>query len=60
MKYYIGYFDKPWDKSEFTVICGYPSKHAAIFILEQYRKEGPAGVYEMLSAAEAMDINLVF
>lgn len=60
MKYYIGCFNKPWDKSEFTVICGCPNKQAAIFILEQYRKEGPADIYEMLTAAEAMDKKLVF
>ncbi len=37
MKYYVGYFNKSWDKSEFTVICGCPDRDNACFILEQYQ-----------------------
>lgn len=34
MKYYIGYYNKPWDKSEFTVIAGSPDPFVALFILD--------------------------
>lgn len=37
MKYYVGYFNKPWDKNEFTVICGCPNRASACFILDQYQ-----------------------
>lgn len=61
MKYYVGYFNKPWDTSEFTVICGCPSQFAAIFILEQYKEHSEFSInYQMLTAAELMDIKLVF
>ena len=61
MKYYIGYYNKPWDKSEFTVICGCPDRAAALFLLRQYREKAndPDG-YVMLTAAEIMDKTLVF
>lgn len=61
MKYYVGYFNKPWDKSEFTVICACPRKAAACFILDQYQNHpNSTGDYEMISAADAMDLKLIF
>ena len=59
MKYYVGYFNKPWDKTEFTVICACPQKAAALFIVNQYRNYG-TGNYELLTAAETMDLKLIF
>ena len=41
MKYYIGYYNKPWDKSEFTVIAGSPDPFVALFILDSYREKCP-------------------
>lgn len=63
MKYYIGYFNKPWDKSEFTVIAGSPDPFAALFILDCYREKAPASMkdtYELLAAADAMNLKLIF
>lgn len=61
MKYYVGYFNKPWDKSEFTVICGCPDRAAACFILEQYQNHpNSMGHYEMITAADAMNLKLIF
>ena len=63
MKYYIGYFNKPWDKSEFTVICACPDKYAALFILRQYEEHAMGCMkdsYVMLTAAEIMDKTLVY
>lgn len=61
MKYYIGYFNKPWDKSEFTVICACPCKAAALFILGQYQNNpNSTGGYELLTAADVMDLKLIF
>ena len=61
MKYYIGYFNKPWKMDEFTVICATPSKHAASFILNKYQESATdKDLYVMLSAAEIMDKELIF
>lgn len=60
MKYYIGYYNEPWDKSKFTVICGCPNKWAATFILSKYEEAGHKDTYEILTAAEAMDKKLIF
>lgn len=63
MKYYIGYFNKPWDKTEFTVICATPNSAAASFILSKYQESGmdsTKDLYVMLSAAEIMDKKLRF
>lgn len=61
MKYYIGYYNNPWDKSEFTVICGCPNKAAATFILEQYQNHPSSmGGYKLLTAAEAMEKTMIF
>lgn len=62
MKYYIGYFNKPWDESEFTVICACPNKYAADFILSQYKAQAldtMCDTYVLLTAAEIMDKTLV-
>lgn len=60
MKYYVGYYNEPWDKSEFTVICACPRKAAAMYILGQYQKANPdcPDDYIMLTAAEIMDKKL--
>lgn len=61
MKYYIGYFNKPWDLDEFTVICATPNKHSADFIFSKYKEHDPEGdTYILLSAANIMDKRLVF
>ncbi len=61
MKYYIGYFNKPWNMDEFTVICATPNIYAAQFILSQYQKSASdEDLYVMLSAAEIMNKRLVF
>jgi len=61
MKYYIGYFNKPWKTDEFTVICATPSKNAALFILSKYQESSTdKDVYAMLSAAEIMDKILIY
>jgi hypothetical protein len=63
MKYYIGYFNEPWDKSKFTVICECPRKYAAEFILSQYKEHAlseTCDVYEMLSVVELTGKELVF
>lgn len=63
MKYYVGYFNKPWDKSEFTVICACPDKYAASFILKQYQEKAMerfTDTYKLLTAAEIMDLKLIF
>lgn len=62
MKYYIGYFNKPWDKSEFTVICATPNKYAADFIYNQYKNSDMDSIanYELLTAAEIMDLKVIF
>lgn len=66
MKYYIGYFNKPWDESEFTVICATPNRDAADFILKRYKDSAAdTGItspdtYVMLTAAETMDLKLIF
>lgn len=58
MNYYIGYFNKPWDKSEFTVICKTFSKPAAVFIFEQYSKYDDA--YIMLSEYDVTGLTLLY
>lgn len=63
MKYYIGYFNKPWDKDEFTVICATPNICAASFILKKYQESASdtmKDTYVMLSAVEIMDKKLRF
>ena len=63
MKYYIGYFNKPWDKSEFTVIAGSPDPFAALFMLDSYREkalESMKNAYELLSAEDTMNLKLIF
>jgi len=61
MKYYIGYFNKPWDMDEFTVICATPNKYAASFILSKYQEStSDKDLYVMLSAADSMNKKLVF
>lgn len=60
MKYYIGYYNKPWDKSEFTVICVCPREAAADFILSQYINGGASASYIKLTAEEIMNKKLVF
>lgn len=61
MKYYIGYYNKPWDKTEFTVICGTPREAVALFILGQYKSFGIIPeTYEMLSVEEATNKKLIF
>ena len=63
MKYYIGYYNKPWDKSEFTVIAGSPDPFVALFILDSYREKCPESMksaYEMISEDEAMNLKLTF
>ena len=63
MKYYIGYFNKPWDKSEFTVIAGSPDPFVALFILDSYREkalESMKNAYELLSAEDTMNLKLIF
>lgn len=63
MKYYIGYYNKPWDKSEFTVIAGSPDPFVALFILDSYREKAPESMkntYELLAADEAMNLKLIF
>ena len=57
MKYYIGYYDNPQDKSEFTVIAITPSIYAAGFIRWAYMEndgldEGDEDGYFVLTAAE--------
>lgn len=62
MKYYIGYFNKPWDKSEFTVIAATPNEFSAHFIFEQYKSFSSVNSveYKLLTAAEIMDLKIVF
>lgn len=61
MKYYVGYFNKPWDKTEFTVICACVDKCAAHFILNQYLNHpNSMGSYEIITAADSMDLRLIF
>lgn len=61
MKYYIGYFNKPWDMAEFTVICATPNKYSADFIFSKYKEHDLEGdTYVMLSADEIMDKRLIF
>ncbi len=63
MKFYIGYYNEPWNKSNFTVICGCPNSTAANFIFETYKNsesEYMKGTYEMITAAEAMNLHLIF
>lgn len=63
MKYYIGYFNKPLDKSEFTVIAAFPDSFAALFVLECYREKSPESMkntYELLSAEDTMNLKLIF
>ena len=63
MKYYIGYYNKPWDKSEFTVIAGSPDPFTALFILDCYREKSPESMknaYELLAAADTMNLKLIF
>lgn len=60
MKYYVGYYNEPWDKSKFTVVCGCPSLGAAQFIQNQYIKESGNTLYLILTAAESMDKTLIF
>ena len=48
MKYYIGYYNKPWDKSEFTVIAGSPDPFVALFILDSYREKCPESMKALL------------
>ena len=58
MKYYIGYFNKPWDKTEVTVICATPNRAAASFILSKYQESTrDKDRFVMLSVAEIMDNN---
>ncbi len=60
MKYYIGYFNEPWDKSKFTVICATPNSAAAHFILDRYKERASyPDTYVMLTAAEIMDKTLI-
>lgn len=58
MRYYIGYFNKPWDMTEFTVLCMCNSHAAAIFILGKYQEYDP-DLYKLLTAAEIMNITLI-
>lgn len=63
MKYYIGYYNKPWDKSEFTVIAGSPNPFVALFILDCYREktsESMKDIYELLSVEDTMNLKLIF
>ena len=61
MKYYIGYFNKPWDMDEFTVICATPNRTSAQFIFSKYKENDTTGdTYVMLTAAEIMNKRLVF
>lgn len=63
MKYYIGYFNKPWDKSEFTAIAAFPDPFAALFVLDCYREKSPESMknaYELLSAEDTMNLKLIF
>lgn len=61
MKYYIGYYNIPFDKEEFTVICACPNNYAADFILRQYKENSNnPDRYVMLTAAEIMNKKLVF
>lgn len=59
MKWYIGYFNRP---GEFTVICACPHEYAASFILESYQnhENSMADIYKMRSAADLMDVEVVF
>lgn len=61
MKYYIGYFNKPWDEKEFTIICIARGIHAAQFIFSKYREYDNKGdTYYLLSANEIIDKKLKF
>lgn len=63
MKYYIGYFNKPWNKKAFTVICACHNIYAAKFILGQYKEhamESQKDTYKLLTAAEIMDLEIVY
>jgi hypothetical protein len=61
MKYYIGYFNKPWKMDEFTVICATVRKNAAQFILSKYQESASdKDLYVMLSAADIMNKELIF
>lgn len=62
MKYYIGYYNEPWDKSKFTVVAAAPSSAAAIFILARYKEYCTSNldIYVMITAAEAMEKTLIF
>lgn len=60
---YIGYFNKPWDKSEFTAICICPDPFAALFILECYREKSPESMkdsYRLLGDEEVKGLKLIF
>lgn len=37
-KYYIGYHNKPYDKTDFTIICETESVYAVQFIMECYNR----------------------
>lgn len=62
MKYYIGYYNEPWDKSKFTVVAATPTHAAAVFILNRYKEYCTSNLdmYVMLTAAEIMDKTLIF
>lgn len=58
MKYYIGYFDNPFDRSKFTVVAATPTKIAGGFIRDVYNTGSTK--FEMITAGEAMAIDLVY
>lgn len=58
MKYYVGYFNKHWDKSKFTVVAATPTKLSAVFIRDVYNTGSTK--FEIITAAEAMTIDLVY
>lgn len=59
-KYYVGYYNYS-NKNDFTVICGCANEYSAWFIYKNYVNtvENPE-LYDYISAAEAMELNLEF
>ena len=55
-KYYIGYHNKPWDKTDFTILCETERETAARGICELYNEHNLLGEKDLYKIYESREL----